>query len=241
MAEQLRLDKYMADMGVGSRSEIKVWIRKGRVKVGGVVCNKPETKVSPYLDDVTFDDTRISYVKYVYYMLHKPVGVVSATMDNVSQTVLDLIKDKQGKELFPVGRLDKDTEGLLLITNDGDLAHQLLAPKKHVDKVYYAKVNGRVTEEDAKAFAEGVDIKEKSLTLPAKLHIIKSDENSEIELTIQEGKFHQVKRMFEAVGKEVIYLKRLSMGGLTLDEKLLPGEYRELTSEEVEYLKSLNK
>jgi 16S rRNA pseudouridine516 synthase len=240
MAEQLRLDKYLADMGVGTRSEIKVWIRKGRVKVNDEVCVKPEQKVSVQSDDICFDDKSVNYNKYVYYMLHKPAGVVSATMDNVSKTVLDLIKDRQGKELFPVGRLDKDTEGLLLITNDGDLAHQLLSPKKHVDKVYYAKVKGQVTEEDQKAFLVGVDIKEDSLTLPAKLLILKSDEVSEIELTIQEGKFHQVKRMFEAVGKEVIYLKRLSMGGLVLDPDLAPGEYRELTKEEIEYLKGLS-
>jgi 16S rRNA pseudouridine516 synthase len=137
-------------------------------------------------------------------MLNKPAGVVSATNDNVSKTVLDLIQDKQGKDLFPVGRLDKDTEGLLIITNDGDLAHQLLSPKKHVDKVYYAKVQGKVTDEDKEAFLSGVKIEEDCLTLPAKLNILKSEEISEIELTIQEGKFHQVKRMFEAVGKEVL-------------------------------------
>lgn len=241
MAEQLRLDKYLADMGVGVRSEIKVWIRNGRVKINGVICNKPETKVSKENDEVCLDDAQIGYVEYVYYMLHKPAGVVSATRDNVSSTVLDLIEDKQGKELFPVGRLDKDTEGFLLITNDGDLTHQLLSPKKHVDKVYFAKVNGIVTLEDQKAFEQGVNIGEEVLTLPAKLQILKSDEISEIELTIQEGKFHQVKRMFEAVGKEVIYLKRMSMGGLMLDPELELGEYRELTSDEVAYLKELNK
>jgi 16S rRNA pseudouridine516 synthase len=171
-------------------------------------------------------------------MLHKPAGVVSATEDPVSRTVLDLIRDKQRKDLFPVGRLDKDTEGLLLITNDGVLAHQLLSPKKHVDKVYFARVNGKVTAEDQTAFSAGVDIGEEALTLPAKLNILKSDETSEIELTIQEGKYHQVKRMFEAVGKEVIYLKRLSMGSLVLDPKLAPGDYRELTDDELESLKS---
>jgi 16S rRNA pseudouridine516 synthase len=224
-------------MGVGARSEVKQWIRKGRVKVNDSIVTKPEQKVS--LEDmVCFDDTRISYQSVVYYMLHKPAGVVSATRDKVSRTVLDLISDRQRKDLFPVGRLDKDTEGLLLITNDGELAHQLLSPKKHVDKVYYAKVSGRVTEEDAKAFREGVRIEEDYCTLPAKLTILASDAISEIELTIQEGKFHQVKRMFEAVGKEVIYLKRLSMGSLVLDEKLKPGEYRELTKEEIVLLKS---
>lgn len=240
MAEQLRLDKYLAEMGIGTRSELKTWIRKGRVKINGEICNKPEQKVDALADVICFDDSRIQYSKYVYYMLHKPAGVVSATVDNVSRTVLDLIKDRQGKDLFPVGRLDKDTEGLLLITNDGDLAHQLLSPRKHVDKVYYAKVKGKVTEEDGKAFSTGVDIGEDSLTLPAKLNILKSAEISEVELTIQEGKFHQVKRMFEAIGKEVIYLKRLSMGSLVLDPVLAPGEYRGLTDDELRYLKELN-
>ena len=238
MSEQLRLDKYLADMGIGARSEIKTWIRKGRVKINGEICTKPESKVSTSSDEVLFDETKVGYVEYCYIMLHKPVGVVSATHDNVSETVLDLIIDKQRKDLFPVGRLDKDTEGLLLITNDGDLTHRLLSPKKHVDKVYYAKVNGKVTQEDVRAFEEGVDIGEENLTLPAKLKIIASDDISEIELTIQEGKFHQVKRMFEAVEKEVIYLKRLSMGSLVLDPDLKPGDYRDLTEEELKLLKN---
>ena len=171
-----------------------------------------------------------------YYMLNKPGGVVSATEDRRDTTVIDLIKDKKRKDLFPVGRLDKDTEGLLLITNDGDLAHRLLAPKKHVDKVYYAKIDGMVTEEDVKRFAEGIDIgaEEEEMTRPAKLDIMKSTEESEIRLTIHEGKFHQVKRMFLAVGKEVTYLKRERMGTLCLDENLKPGEYRLLTEEEIE-------
>lgn len=237
MAEQLRLDKYLADMGIGTRSEIKVLIRKCRVKLNNAVCNKPEQKVNLGIDLVCVDENEVGYIRNEYFMLNKPAGVVSATRDKVSSTVLDLITDKKCKDLFPVGRLDKDTEGLLLITNDGDLAHQLLSPKKHVDKVYYAKVKGKVTDCDKEAFLQGVDIGEEDLTLPARLHIIVTDEISEIELTIREGKFHQVKRMFEAVGKEVIYLKRLSMGGLMLDEKLKPGEYRALTEQEVNLLK----
>lgn len=237
MAEQLRLDKYLADMGIGTRSEIKTWIRKGRVKINQDVCNKPEKKVDTKTDRVIFDDAEVGYVKYQYIMLYKPAGVVSATNDSRSTTVLDLIQNKKCKDLFPVGRLDKDTEGLLLISNDGELAHQLLSPKKHVDKVYYAKVLGRVTEEDRKIFLEGVDIKDEELTLPARLTILTSDEISEIQLTIQEGRYHQVKRMFEAVGKEVIYLKRLSMGSLKLDQSLEPGEYRELTEDELEQLR----
>lgn len=238
MSGQLRLDKYLADMGIGARSEIKTWIRKGRVTLNGEICTKPECKVNTSSDEVLFDEAKVGYVDYCYIMLHKPVGVVSATQDNVSETVLDLITDKQRKDLFPVGRLDKDTEGLLLITNDGELAHRLLSPKKHVDKVYYAKVAGRVSEEDVRVFEEGVDIGEESITLPAKLRILETADISEIELTIQEGKFHQVKRMFEAVGKEVLYLKRLSMGSLVLDPELKPGEYRDLTEAELALLKN---
>lgn len=239
MAVQIRIDKYLADMGIGSRSEIKQWLRNGRVTINEEFCKKPDIKVIPEVDRVTFDHKIIQYHKYIYFMLNKPSGVVSATIDNVHTTVLDIIIDKEGKELFPVGRLDKDTEGLLLITNDGELAHQLLSPKKHVDKVYYAKVKGIVTEEDQQAFSNGISIEEYYVTLPAILNILKADELSEIELTIREGKFHQVKRMFEAVGKEVIYLKRLSMGGLKLDPSLKIGDYRKLTQEEVDYLKSL--
>lgn len=237
MAEQLRLDKYLADMGIGTRSELKEWIRKGRVLINDSVCTKPEQKVFVGRDRIFFDHNEIGYMEHQYIMLHKPAGVVSATNDNVSRTVLDLITEKKCKDLFPVGRLDKDTEGLLLITNDGELAHQLLSPKKHVDKIYYAKVRGRVTQEDQMIFEHGVDIKDEELTLPAKLTIISSDEVSEIELTLHEGRFHQVKRMFEAVGKEVIFLKRLSMGSLQLDPGLAPGEYRELTKEEISGLK----
>ena len=239
MAAQIRLDKYLADMGVGTRSEIKELIRKGRVHLNQEICRRPEMKVDTALDEVYVDQKQISYQQYLYLMLHKPTGVVSATRDKVSRTVLDLIKDTQGKELFPVGRLDKDTEGLLLLTNDGELTHRLLSPRKHVDKVYYARVSGVVTASDQEAFRQGVQIEEDYITLPAKLRILSSGDISEIELTIQEGKFHQVKRMFEAVGKEVIYLKRLSMGGLSLDPSLAPGEYRELTVEEIAYLNSL--
>lgn len=239
MAQLLRLDKYLADMGIGTRSEIKEWIRQGRVSLKGEVCRKPETKVDTASDEVMFDNRPVVYAGFEYYMLNKPAGVVSATTDKLSTTVLDLIKDKQRKDLFPVGRLDKDTEGLLLITNDGELAHKLLSPKKHVNKVYYAKVRGKVTEEDRILFQAGMDIGDPEPTLPAELTIIKSDDISEVELILQEGRFHQVKRMFEAVGKEVIFLKRLSMGSLNLDPALKPGEYRRLISEEIQLLKGI--
>lgn len=232
----MRLDKYLAEMGVGTRQEVKKQIRQGKAAVNGTVVKAADTKIDETSDEVTICGRNISYVSYEYYMLNKPAGVVSATEDRRDTTVIDLIKKKKRKDLFPVGRLDKDTEGLLLITNDGDLAHRLLAPKKHVDKVYYAKIDGIVTEEDVKRFAEGIDIgaEEEEMTRPAKLDIMKSAEESEIRLTIHEGKFHQVKRMFLAVGKEVTYLKRERMGTLCLDENLKPGEYRLLTEEEIE-------
>lgn len=232
----IRLDKYLADMGMGTRSELKKMIRSGRVQIDGVPAKKPEEKVNIESQTVTLDGKSVVYQTMEYYMLHKPAGVVSATKDKKEKTVLDLIDGQKRKDLFPVGRLDKDTEGLLLITNDGDLAHRLLAPGKHVDKVYFAHIDGRVTEEDIQQFAEGLDIGDEDLTLPAKLEILVSAEESEILLTIQEGRFHQVKRMFEAVGKKVTYLKRMSMGSLVLDEHLKKGEYRPLTKEELEKL-----
>lgn len=235
----LRLDKYLADMGVGTRQEVKQKIRKGLVTVDGTVVKGPELKVDPDTQTVCVSGEQVSYVTYEYYMLNKPAGVVSATEDKKEKTVIDCIESKKRKDLFPVGRLDKDTEGLLLITNDGALAHRLLSPKKHVDKVYFAKVEGHVTEETKENFAAGVNIgtaENEEMTMPAKLEIIKAGDISEIRLTIQEGKFHQVKRMFESQGMKVFYLKRESMGTLKLDENLTVGEYRALTKEELELL-----
>lgn len=232
----IRLDKFLADMNVGTRSEVKKHIRQGQVKVDGVVVKNPEIKIDVHTQHVCYAGRDVVYRAFEYYMLNKPAGVISATTDSKEKTVVDLIETKMRKDLFPVGRLDKDTEGLLLITNDGELAHRLLSPKKHVDKVYYAKIDGSVNEEDQKLFAEGVLIGEGEVTKPARLEILSSDVVSEIQLTIQEGKFHQVKRMFEAVGKKVIYLKRLSMGTLKLDEGLALGEYRMLTQEELDKL-----
>ena len=233
---KLRLDKYLAEMNLGTRSEVKKLITKGQIQVNGTIVKKPELKLDPTSDRVQYQGQEITYVIYEYYMLNKPSGVISATEDKRDTTVIDLIESRQRKDLFPVGRLDKDTEGLLLITNDGALAHRLLSPKRHVDKTYYAKISGEVTKEDIETFEKGVCIGEEKLTLPAKLVILKSGAESEIELTIQEGRFHQVKRMFQAVGKEVVYLKRLSMGSLSLDPSLKPGEYRKLTKEEMEQL-----
>ncbi len=234
--ETLRLDKYLADLSVGTRTEVKELIRRGRVEVDGIVCKRPEEKVNVSDQVVTVDGVVWSYVTMEYYMLNKPAGVVSATSDKFATTVVDLIDTKSRKDLFPVGRLDKDTEGLLLITNDGELAHRLLSPKKHVDKVYYAKIDGCVTKEDVKAFALGLVVDEEFTAMPAKLEIITQGEVSEVYITIKEGKFHQIKRMFEAVGKEVTYLKRISMGSLTLDKSLGLGEYRCLTEEEIKSL-----
>lgn len=233
----MRLDKFLADAGKGTRAEVKGLIRRGLVLVNGEQARKPEQKIEPERDEILCEGERLSYQKNHYYMLHKPAGVVSATEDGYCKTVLDILEAPVKKNLFPVGRLDKDTEGLLLLTDDGALAHQLLSPKKQIGKVYYAKVKGQVGKEDIKAFQEGLSLGD-FVTLPAELTILKADEISEIELLIYEGKFHQVKRMFEAVGKEVIYLKRLSMGSLCLDQTLAPGESRPLTKEEIEKLKN---
>ncbi len=236
MGQKIRLDKYLSNMGIGTRSEVKQMIKRGRVKVNECVVVSPEIKIDMETDHVMAEEQQINYEKYVYYMLHKPAGVVSATEDSREKTVVDLLAAEKKRDLFPVGRLDKDTEGLLIITNNGQLAHKLLSPKKHVGKVYYAKIDGRVTEEDVQIFQEGVQVDKDFKALPAVLKIFSSGEESEIQITIYEGKFHQIKRMFEAVGKKVIYLKRLAMGSLWLDESLKSGEYRRLTEKELESL-----
>lgn len=233
----MRLDKYLCETGFGTRSQVKDLLKKGQVMVNGEVVKKPELKINETTDQILCHGKKASYQKSIYLMLHKPAGVVSATEDNREKTVLDLVRPEDRKNgLFPVGRLDKDTEGLLLLTDDGELAHRLLSPKKHVDKTYYAKIDGQVTEEHVKQFREGLDIGDEKKTLPAVLTILLSGPVSEIEVTIHEGRFHQIKRMFEAVGCKVTYLKRLSMGSLVLDETLPPEEYRPLTEAELEGL-----
>ncbi len=229
----IRLDKYLADMGAGTRQEVKRKIRKGLVSVNHKTAGAPDLKIREGEDVVSVEGREIGYAAYEYYMLNKPAGVVSATTDSRDLTVVDPIQEKRRKDLFPVGRLD--TEGLLLIPNDGLLAHRLLSPRCHVDKTYYARIRGAVTQEDVLAFAEGVDIGEDGQverTMPGILEVLTSNAESEIRLTIQEGKYHQVKRMFLAVGKEVTYLRRERMGTLVLDMDLKPGEYRLLTDEE---------
>ena len=238
----MRLDKLLANMGYGSRKEVKALLKQKAVRVDDEIVKDSSFHVDPAKQAVTVFGERVEYVEFIYLMMHKPQGVISATEDKHDRTVIDLLDPlDQHFEPFPVGRLDKDTEGLLLITNDGGLAHNLLSPKKHVPKWYYAKIDGVVTEEDIEAFKQGVTLDDGYHTKPGELKILASGAHSEIELMIQEGKFHQVKRMFEAVGKKVTYLKRLSMGSLSLDPELPIGEYRPLTEEELEGLLNYNK
>ncbi|MEJ8764914.1 pseudouridine synthase [Oceanobacillus sp. HCA-5259] len=232
----MRLDKMLSNMGVGTRKEVKAMLKKNLVTVNDAFIKNGSKHIDPEIDVVKVDGQKIVYEKYIYLMLHKPDGILSATRDYHTRTVVDLIDPYfQHFQPFPVGRLDKGTEGLLLLTNDGDLAHRLLSPKKNVEKTYFATIEGRITDEDIRKFKDGVDIGETELTKPAELVILRSGSISEIELTITEGKFHQVKRMFEAVGKKVTYLKRLRMGELTLDPSLPKGEYRRLNEEELAY------
>jgi 16S rRNA pseudouridine516 synthase len=236
----MRLDKFLAETGVGSRKEVKGLLKKKLVTVNGTVVKEAKQQVNELEDQIAFKGEVLTYQKYFYYMLNKPQGVLSATEDRHERTVLDLFKPQEYRQdLFPVGRLDKDTEGLLIITNNGSLAHELLAPKKHVDKEYFAKVQGMVTEKDVELFAQGFALKNGEEVQPSRLLIERIFENeniSEIRLIIQEGKFHQVKRMMEAVGKQVVYLKRIRMGQLTLDETLALGTYRALTETELQQL-----
>lgn len=230
----MRLDKFLVTMELGTRSEVKNIIKKGQITIDGIVCKNSDYKFNEETSLVCFQGKALSYKAFQYYMLNKPQGVVSATEDNHDKTVLDLLRDVRKKDLFPVGRLDKDTEGLLLLTNDGALAHSLLSPKKHVDKTYLVGLRSPLSEADITQLETGVDIGEEKLTLPAK---VKTLDPLQIELTIHEGKFHQVKRMLQAVSNEVIYLKRISFGSLSLDSSLDLGEYRELTDEEIQLLK----
>ena len=260
----MRLDRFLSEIGIGTRKNIKQLIKAGRISVDGEIAKSSDMKIDEKTAVVTFDGKPLQYREYEYYMLHKPAGVVSATEDRTHKTVIELITETKRKDLFPVGRLDIDTEGLLLITNDGDMAHRLLAPDKHVDKCYMAYIRGELTGEDIRRFETGIDIGEdgeEQITAPAALRVIRTLDPSDVELvmymhsdtainagaddecflevevTIHEGKYHQIKRMFAALGKEVVYLKRLSMGSLRLDEKLVKGEYRRLTDEEIRNLR----
>lgn len=230
----MRIDKMLANLGYGSRKEVKKLLKDGAVEVNQQKVKDAKQHIDPEKDVVTINGEKVEYKEFIYLMMNKPQGVISATEDSQHDTVLDLLgMEDLVFSPFPVGRLDKDTEGLLLLTNDGQLAHQLLSPKKHVPKTYFAVINSEVTEDDIIAFKKGVILDDGYETKPGELKIMKSGFTSDIELTITEGKFHQVKRMFEAIGKRVIYLKRVSMGPLSLDETLELGEYRELTEEEI--------
>ncbi len=235
-----RLDKVISNLGYGSRKDVKAFIKKGLIEVDGVIVKDNGMAIDPEKAVIKINGEEVFYRKYIYLMMNKPAGVISETHDNRDETVIDLLYvDHQVFEPFPVGRLDKDTVGLLLLTNDGELNHRLISPKWHVDKVYYAKIDKEVTEKDVEAFRKGITLDDGYKCMEAKLEILSaSEDGSEIRVTIQEGKFHQVKRMFEAVNKKVVYLKREEFGGLTLDPDLEEGEYRELSDEELALLKS---
>ncbi|GGC94235.1 pseudouridine synthase [Thalassobacillus devorans] len=236
----MRIDKLLSHMGYGTRKEVKALLKSGNVRVNESSVNSPKIHVDPERDQVTVYGEMVEYREFIYLMMNKPDGLVSATEDAVEETVIEILQPEDLIfEPFPVGRLDKDTEGLLLITNDGQLAHRLTSPKKDVGKTYFAVIDGEVTDADIEKFNKGVTLDDGYVTKSGQLQILVTGAVSEIELTITEGKYHQVKRMFEAVGKRVTYLKRISMGTLKLDEDLAPGEYRELSDEEVAYLKEL--
>ncbi|SHF36374.1 16S rRNA pseudouridine516 synthase [Thermoanaerobacter uzonensis DSM 18761] len=236
---KMRIDKLLSNIGIGTRKEVKKFIKEGLVLVNGNTVKDAGLIVDTESDEILFDGEKINYKEFIYIMINKPKGVISATSDPIEKTVIDLLpQELKARNPFPVGRLDKDTEGLLLITNDGDLAHQLLSPKKNVIKKYYAEILGFVNESDIKAFNEGIILEDGYKTLPANLEILcSSSDVSKVYVYIREGKYHQIKRMFESVGKKVIYLKRLAMDSLTLDENLKPGEWRELSEEELSLLK----
>ena len=220
-------------MGFGTRSEVKKAIKQKRVTIDGKITNVTNSPIVVEEQTITVDGIEVNYQAFFYFLMHKPQGVISATKDNMHETVIDILSpEDRKKDVFPVGRLDIDTEGLLLLTNDGQLTHQLLSPKKQIPKVYYAKVEGLVTQEDAQKLEEGVTLSDGYECMPAHMKIIKTDDISEIELTINEGKFHQVKRMMEAIGKGVIYLKRIGMGNLKLPDDIPLGGYRAITKQE---------
>ena len=252
----MRLDKFLANSGIGTRKEVKEILKNKKVSVNDVFVKDGKIQINEEKDIVKCENKIINYKPFVYIMMNKPAGVISATEDNYHKTVIDLLKNEYSTyNIFPVGRLDIDTEGLLLLTNDGILSHNLLSPKKHVDKKYYVKIAKSLSENDIKTLENGIKLEENFVTKKAKVEIVCNDSEKESEdfnffenknnknenlvyITISEGKFHQVKRMFKAVNNEVLYLKRVKMGNLLLDEKLELGEYRELTKEELNNLKN---
>jgi 16S rRNA pseudouridine516 synthase len=232
-----RIDRILSNMGYGTRKEVKKLISSGLVEIDGIIVKDSGQKAAVDSQEIKVGGKRVFYRDFIYIMMNKPKGVISSTEDRFNRTVIDLLSDEfKTFSPFPVGRLDKDTEGLLLLTNDGQLSHRLLSPKKHVPKTYMAKIAGRVSERDVEAFGRGIILEDGYKTMSSELEVLERGSISLVEVTIYEGKFHQVKRMFQAVGKEVVYLKRISMGELKLDEALEPGEYRELNEEEREIL-----
>lgn len=238
----MRLDKFLANSGIGTRKEVKEILKKGKISVNSIFIKDGRIHINEKKDIIKYEDKVVGYKPFVYIMMNKPAGVVSATEDNHHKTVIDLLNDKyRTYDIFPVGRLDIDTEGLLLLTNDGVLSHNLLSPKKHVSKKYYVKIAKPLSENDVKILENGIKLEKNFITKKAKVEIISEDlcenDDNQVYITISEGKFHQVKRMFKAVNNEVLYLKRVKMGNLSLDENLKLGEYRELTGKDLDELK----
>jgi len=234
----MRLDHYLCTVGLGSRSDVKKLISKGRISVSGIVAKDPGLRIDELTAKVTFDGKDIVYNEHVYFILNKPQGVISASKQDLrnqdTKCVIDLIGEEQHRDLFPVGRLDKDTVGLLLITDDGALAHDLLSPKKHVEKEYYVELRSPLSSDEKSLIEKGVDIGDEKPTLPCTITMLSP---STLNIIIHEGRFHEIKRIFEAVGNEVTFLKRFRMGSLVLDESLESGAYRKLTDNELEELK----
>lgn len=237
----IRLDKFLADCGVGTRNDVKKYIKNGRVAVDGCKAEKADIKIDTEKNIIKLDGKVLEYEKFIYIMLNKPKGVISATFDNNEKTVIDLLDIKyKNKKLFPVGRLDKDTVGLLIITNDGRFAHNSLSPKKHITKKYYAEIKGIISDEDVTNFKNGVIIDSGYKCKPAALKLLQTENGiSKTEIKISEGKFHQIKKMAEAVGKEVIFLKRIKFGEIELDNTLKEGEYRILNDDERAYVNKI--
>nr|WP_263312959.1 pseudouridine synthase [Mammaliicoccus sp. Marseille-Q6498] len=231
----MRLDKFLANAGIGTRKEVKKFLKKNLVTVNDEIVKKPEMHINPEEDTVTFDDIPIEYEPVVYLMMNKPAGYISATEDDEHETVIDIVPEYMHLDIFPVGRLDKDTEGLLLLTNDGKFSHQIMSPKQKVPKLYYAELDGFIKEEAIDVFKKGIDLGDFTST-PSELEILENGDESKALVTIYEGKFHQVKRMFHSINCEVTFLKRLKIGQLELDENLEPGEYRHLTEEDFNLL-----
>lgn len=233
----MRLDKFLVDCGLGSRTEVKQLLKKKTIQVNGQTETSPKSQVNPNQDQVTYAGQELRHQTFVYYLMNKPKGLISATEDRDHRTVLDLLdQDARRRGVFPVGRLDIDTHGLLLLTDNGPLAHAMLAPKKHVDKTYVAQVSGLMTAADQAAFAQGLELGDGFTCQPAQLDLVSQDETTQtcqVKITIQEGKFHQVKRMVKACGKEVTDLQRLTMGPLSLPADLARGDYRPLTDQEL--------